>query len=197
MMLWSRGFTLLEMLVVLVITALISTLLLQGLSYVLYLRAQFLRQLDNLQENELRQHWFRSSTAAILTDYLEGAHIFQGQPRKFSGLTLAALDNRFGIPTALSWRIHYQHGSTQLRYHNHQQQDWLISQWPGDYGSFRYQDTKGQWHTQWPPQLGSEYPQLPQAILLLGQQGQTPVMWLVKLSEYNRSRIDHRLEQFF
>jgi general secretion pathway protein J len=192
----KSGFTLLEMLVVLIIVSLVSMLLMQLLSYILYLRSQFLTQLGDLQQGEIQYHWFRSSTAAIVTDYVNGKHIFQGKSNEFSGLTLAALDARTGIPTPFTWQLKNEEDTTVLRYQNSRAEYWEVSRWLGKRGSFRYRAADGEWYTQWPPNLGVTPPQLPEAVLLLGQRRQTLTTWMVKLTEFNLTKIDQRLDQF-
>lgn len=188
----SNGFTLLEMLVVLVIVGLISILLLQGFTHVLQLRSGFLAELEDSQQGALQEYWFRSATAAIVTDYHEGKHIFNGEDRQFSGLTLAALDKMTGIPTAFAWQLQYADGVTTLLYQNSQGEKWEIAHWIGDFGHFRYMAIDGQWHGQWPPTFGLEPPQIPRAILLLGQRRQTPFSWIIKLTDRNDDRYDYR-----
>jgi len=189
---YTRGFTLLEMLVVLVLVGLISTLLLQGFSSVLHLRTGFLAQLEAAQRGTLQEHWFRSTITAILTDYRNGEHIFKGEERQLSGLTIAALDQMTGMPSPFAWQLKYAGGTTTLLYQNHKSEYWEIARWLGDQGRFRYMAVDGQWHTQWPPSFGLEPAQIPRAILLEGQRRQTPFTWIVKLTEHDYARFEVR-----
>ncbi len=188
----KRGFTLLEMLVVLVLVGFISTLLLQGFSYVLHLRSGVLAQLEDSQQGALQEYWFRSTTAAIVTDYRGGEHVFKGEERQFSGLTIAALDQTTGMQSAFVWQLQYADGVTVLRYRNGKGIDWEVARWLGDFGHFRYLAVDGQWHSQWPPSFGLEPPQIPTAILLLGQRRQTRFTWIVKLVDHDQERFDYR-----
>jgi len=187
------GFTLLEMLVVLVIVSLISTVLLEGFSYVLHLRSGFLVQLENGQKGVIQEHWFRSSIAGIVTDYQEGEDIFKGKERELSGLTLAALDSIAGAPTSFAWQLQYTDGTTRLNYQNSQGEIWEVAHWFGDEGYFQYRAVNGDWHNQWPPQLGLKTAQIPRLIVLHGKRRQTPFAWIVKLAEDDQTRIDYRL----
>ncbi len=192
----KRGFTLLEMLVVLILVGFISTLLLQGFSYVLHLRSRFLVQLYDLQQGTLQEHWFRSTTAAIVTDYKGGESMFQGKERELSGLTLSALDTTLGVPTPFAWQMDYSDGMMVLRYQNSQGEKWDVARWLGDEGHFRYMARDGKWHNQWPPQFGTSPPQIPRLILLLGKRRQTLITWIVKLAEHDATRIDYRVEDW-
>lgn len=190
---FSHGFTLLEMLVVLVLVGLISMLLLESFTYILHLRSRFLEQLDDSQRGILQEYWFRSTLAGIITDYEDGQSIFQGQPRELSGLTLAALDMQVGIPTSFAWQLQYTDGITTLRYQNSQGDYWEVAKWSGDSGEFQYMSMEGEWHKQWPPQFGLKALQIPKMILFQGQRRQLPINWLVKLSDANYTRYDYRL----
>ena len=186
----TRGFTLLEMLVVLVLVGLISTLLLQGFAAVLHLRAGFLAQLEASQRGTLQEYWFRSSVAAVVTDYRDGKHIFKGEEHKLSGLTIAALDQMVGMPSPFVWQLKYANGTTTLLYQNHKGEYWEIAHWLGDHGRFRYIAVDGQWYSQWPPRFGLEPAQIPRVILLDGQRRQTPFSWIVKLTEHDYARYE-------
>jgi len=188
----KAGFTLLEMLVVLVLVGLMSTLLLQGFSYVLHLRTRFLIHLEDAQQGALKEYWFRSTVAGILADYKDGEHIFQGNERQLSGLTIASLDNVAGMPAAFVWQLHSANDMTTLRYQNSQGEFWEIARWQGNQGRFRYRAVDGKWYERWPPKLGMEPPQLPRLIVLEGIRRQTPFTWVVKMIEHDYSRWDVR-----
>ncbi len=191
----QRGFTLLEMLIVLVIVSIISLLLLQGISYVLYLRYQFIDHLKQLQQNTLQEYWFRSSTQGIITDYYESDYIFKGNSKEFSGLTLASLEEDVGVPLPFSWQLVPQSDQTILRYRNQLGIEWDIFTSEGE-TTFRYLDDEGKWHSEWTPKLGTDIPQIPRFISFEGHRNQTPIIWLVKLSEDDRTRRDIRLEDW-
>jgi general secretion pathway protein J len=187
-----RGFTLLEMLVVLVLVTLISTLLLEGVSYVLHLRSGFLTQLEESQKGTLQEHWFRSSVSAIITAYRKDEkNVFKGEKRQFNGLTIAPLDNVTGIPSSFAWQLKYDDGVTTLYYQNSQEESWEIAHWLGIEGHFLYRARDGEWHKKWPP-FGLKMAQIPSVILLFGHRRQAEFTWIVKLSEHDNERIDTR-----
>lgn len=189
------GFTLLEMLVVLIFISLISTLLFQGMTYVFYLRSQFLVQFHQFQQGFMQEYWFRSSTEGVIADYEESKHLFKGNQKEFSGLTLAALDALPGTPFPFAWQLKSGEGLTTLRYKNGQDEFWEISRWSGEAGNFSYMDEKGDWHRQWPPVVGKNPPQIPRWIRLEGQYGQIPFTWIVKLADDDQTKIDFRLKR--
>lgn len=166
-------------------------LLFEGVSYVLHLRSGFLGQLEDSQKGVLQEHWFRSSSSAIVTDYQKGAHIFKGNERQFSGLTIAPLDNMTGMPLPFAWKLKFHNGITTLDYQNSQGESWRISHWLGDEGHFQYMATDGKWYKKWPP-IGSQLTQIPRIIMLSGKRRQIPFLWMVKLFDNNYTRIETR-----
>jgi prepilin-type N-terminal cleavage/methylation domain-containing protein len=191
----SRGFTLLEMLVVLVITALISALLFQGLAYMTALRARFLGQLESLQAGVLQEYWFRSASAGLVAEYpdIEQAHLFKGETRRFEGLSLAGLDTPQGVPAPFAWELAEQGRDTLLRYVTASGEAWIVAQWPGSAEGFAYLDDAGEWHRQWPPSSGLEPPQLPVALSLSARRRDGAFAWVVKLADRREPRVDYRL----
>jgi len=181
----SNGFTLLETLVVLVIVSLVSTLLWEGLAFVLHLRSRLLVHLDQVQHGTLQESWFRWTTTALVSDYKGHQHLFQGNENEFSGLTMMPLDADEGEVLPFAWQLQHQTEFTTLRYRKSDGEYWEIARWPGATGSFRYGDAEGQWHKQWPPQFfKTTPPQLPALILLQGPS------WVTVLTDNNETKFD-------
>ncbi|MEM7017377.1 MAG: hypothetical protein AAF512_08575 [Pseudomonadota bacterium] len=190
------GLTLLEMLVVLVLTSLLSLLLFQGLGYALTLRTRFVDQLDNLRQGAIQAHWFRSSTAGLIADYEDtpNNHVFKGDEKSFNGLTLVPLDEYAGVPTLFKWELETRQDMQVLRYHRSNAEVWDIAQWQlrDAESSFRYLGHDGKWHDEWPPRQGLEPPQLPKAIMLSGYRRQQPFTWFVKMTGRYTPKEDYR-----
>ena len=66
----ERGFTLMEMLVVMLITAMITGLLMQGLQQVFQLQRRFGAELYNTQQGAMLKQWFRRTINGVLADYV-------------------------------------------------------------------------------------------------------------------------------
>lgn len=160
------GFTLLEMLVVMVLTALITTLLMGGLGMVHRLQSRFGPEVFNSQHGAMYADWFRLTVNGLMPDYPDGQYRFKGEPDRFSGLTLSPLDRPPGAPAPFGWLLHFDPvaGQTQLRYGEASIGVTILS-WPGSGGRFRYLDAKGEKHDSWPPPFGSPA-QVPAAIWL-------------------------------
>ena len=170
----QRGFTLLEMLVVMILTGMITGILMQGLHQVFRLQTHFGREIFDTQQGEMYTEWFRQSVNGLMPDYADGKHKFKGSQREFSGLTLAPLDTANTALLPFSWHLRFdpETGRTQLRYGTGDDAATVLS-WPGNSGRFVYFDANNEAHDEWPPFLGM-WPQLPQAIYLENQNTEQP-----------------------
>ncbi len=170
----QRGFTLLEMLVVLVLTGMISTILMQGLHQVFQLQTHFGKELFNTQQGEMYTDWFRQSVNSLMPDYVDGKNRFKGNEREFSGLTLSPLSSAADALTPFTWRLKFSAdaGQTQLQYGSSDDAATVLS-WKGNSGKFVYIDGTGEAHDVWPPVFG-KWPQLPKAIYLDNQNAIEP-----------------------
>lgn len=175
---FSAGFTLVEMLVVMVLTAMITTLLMGGLSLVHRLQSRFGPEIFNSQHGAMYADWFRMTVNGLMPDYADGEHRFKGEPDRLSGLTLSPLDQPDGTLAPFAWALRFdpQLGQTQLVYGDSPDSPPILA-WPGNEGRFSYVDQQGDVHTSWPPPFGSPA-QLPAAIRLEMPVDQSP-QWLV------------------
>lgn len=162
----ARGFTLLEMLVVLVITSLVTSVLMGGLQHVLWLQERFGAEAFDAQQGAMQSAWFRQTLNAMMPDRDKGPHAFRGESRECEGLTIAPLDLPEGTLAPFAWRLKFDATSarTQLLYGTADDAPEILS-WPGNAGAFEYVDANGEAHEAWPPFLG-RWPQLPSEIRL-------------------------------
>ena len=147
----SAGFTLVEVLVVLVIGSLVSALLFQMLAQTYRLRSRFAEQLSESQTGRMRADWLRQALRGLESMAQDAPSRFSGQPTTIQGLTNAPI-NQQGTrlrdvrlewaPRASGWELLYAEGAAP---------------WPlwaaGAAGrpGFRYIDDQGNEHGQWPP----------------------------------------------
>lgn len=176
----ARGFTLLEMLVVLVIAGMALALTTQALGQ--YQRAQTRAVASERagREYRLSEAWFRDSVrglypaasrdaeAARSTTKLglgDVAPVFAGTAQGFTGITLAPVLAGQGIPVAQTWRIvRDRAGIARLELDEEGKSVMLSLPRAGDM-RLHYVDPEGKLHDQWPPKLGT-WKQLPEVVVL-------------------------------
>lgn len=171
----QRGFTLLEMLVVLILTGLIAGILFQGLSQVFRLQNHFGAELDNMRQNAMLADWFRQVIEGVQPDYEDGKHKFSGSERRITGLTTSPLQGVPGAssPFSLELRFDARMGETQLWFGSGDAETVLFG-WPGDKGRFVFLGTDHAEHDRWPPPLASKFMQRPAAVRLDGERDGQP-----------------------
>ncbi len=171
----QAGFTLIEVLVVLIIVAMVSGILFQALERAYRLQERFGTELFSVQQRQMATDWYRQTVQGLHPDYPDGRSLFQGNEREFSGLSSNALGHDYGAPTPITWKIrnHRQSGTSELVYLE-EKQETLILTWHGNAAHFIYLDEKQVTHESWPPPLGL-WPQLPKQIQLVTQDGGDPV----------------------
>ena len=160
----ERGFTLLEVLVVLVLAAMISGILFQAYDLTLRLNRQFGVEYFASQQGVMLADWVRQSLQGLQPDYPDGPRKFKGEAKKLSGVTTSTLVADFGVPAAVAGDLTYDSGNDETALRSGPDGAPLFS-WPGTAGRFVYLDAKGEAHDSWPPPLGL-WPQLPAVIRL-------------------------------
>jgi len=198
----SRGFTLLEVLVVLVLVSLIMTVLMQGVLYTLRLRAQFLAQQQGLQQEWLPESWFRNSSAALAPAATDSPAVFRGDREGFHGLSLIPLLSAPGVPVQIEWRLTLSDGQRLLQYRQEDREEVIaVSAWPeAAQAGLEYLDGQGNWNERWPPPTatatGSQpLPQLPTALRLEIRTKERRWLWQVPIAGRRTFPVDPFAEQ--
>jgi prepilin-type N-terminal cleavage/methylation domain-containing protein len=183
----QRGFTLIEMLVVMMLVALVVGMVFEGLGRVADLRLRLARHLDGALDSAIVGSWFRSSIAALVPDQDGAANAFRGGPAEMSGLTLQPLDQPIGAAVSFAWRLAPDQGRglIQLSYRGADGAWREIAAWPGTGARFLYAGPDGEWQGEWPSPLAGgtrlgqvvelRKPQLPRFVRLDGGAG--PEAW--------------------
>lgn len=162
----SSGFTLVEILVVMIITGFVVGILMQSLHQMFRLQTDLGGEIFHTQNGAMYTDWFRQSINGLMPDYVDGKQKFRGELRRMSGLTISPLDQESGALTPFVWRMEFDPGTGQTGlYYGNGQPGKLILAWKGNNGRFIYLDEKNEPHDSWPPFLG-KWPQLPSAIYL-------------------------------
>lgn len=159
----ARGFTLLEALVVLMITGLVSVVLVQGLGLLLGTRTTVQNKIVEIDEAVMEQNLFLEPLRGIVPDYPERPHVFVGEAQRLHGITVRPLQGRTGTPVPFTMSISYDAsvGRSTLTYQEESAEPLLIGSWEGEKGSFAYRDLKGAWVDTWPPTNDARAPQTP------------------------------------
>ena len=163
----SRGFTLVEVLVVLVITGLVSTILFQGLAQSVRVRRSAGIELVRVQRDDMKTAWYRLIVNSLAPDEPDGGHLFKGGPTSFDGLSTAgvglALDNTAPITVTLA--IDAASDTTAVRAGSVE-----LLRLPGTDYAFRYVDDAGPASEVWPRRTLDPTKQLPGAIWIVDTQ---------------------------
>lgn len=164
----SRGLTLIELLVTLVITSMVLALLMQMLDQGRQLEARMQRVSESASDAPWRMSLLREAVRGLLPGVEREPDGFRGDELGFSGATLAAPDARGSIAKLLRVRLVARAEGQQL------QLEWagpnqvlVVAQWTTRDGHMRYVDAQGVRHDQWPPAKNTPLQALPAAVLVL------------------------------
>ncbi|MBT0585048.1 PulJ/GspJ family protein [Alteromonas oceanisediminis] len=199
----NDGFTLLEMMVVLVLVSLITVLLMQGFSFVVSLQERIRQQLVLIQNIELREQWFR----LVVRSYHRGRDAdndsFTGESDVFSGLALQPLNGQIGMPTNITWRINNEQKRSILTYQEAQYEPVEVMSWTSEKPEFRYIDADGEVSKSWPPDelnvSASDVFQnrsasaLPKGVVIIDTNEEYALFWYVSISSNTPPEVDFAL----
>ncbi|GGO63599.1 hypothetical protein GCM10010982_01010 [Bowmanella pacifica] len=161
----AKGFTLIEMLVVLVIVALTTSLLAQGL-------ATTWKNFERLGARALMQSsaqlpalWVTQSVQGALM-YHPNQAVAQGSDKHFEFITFLAPDDEHHLPQSIRWQFQPANPGWQLSYQKAESAASVVVQLFEQEPNFSYL-VDGQWQAAFTPNAA----QLPQAIkILVGEQ---------------------------
>lgn len=180
----GRGFTLMETVVMLLITALAMTLMFQALAGFNRTR-QRVAALEGVRDNSaVVLGWLRESIRSLAALNMTGLTVkaddpavgLKGDDQGFSATTLAPLLGASGMPVAVRWQAETRVGGNRLVYKQAGQQPLTLPLRQTGELRFAYLDKQGKTHSSWPPRLGVQEA-LPQAIeLQIGRSGHDQVM---------------------
>lgn len=176
------GFTLLEVLVVLLVVALIAASLFEGLARFNDARSRFgLHAPGNSDKDSLLDFWFRETVNSAWSGAEGDAPVFIGNRATFSGLTLMPLDRSPGAPTEFKWDLVYNSLSdrTTLVYTGVDGRPRELRSWAGSRIGFSYLGSDLVWHDDWPID-GQHTGQLPLAVRLFASTQHWTVVAAVK-----------------
>lgn len=141
----ARGFTLVELLVAIVLVALASTLVMQGIGQGLGLVGRVTRDQGAAYHELMARGWLRDSIgAAVAVASAEGE--FRGVANAVTLLSFRPLLGSEGVASPISWAADAE---GRLVY-TEQEQSVPITALP-PLGYIEYQDAAGNWQPSWPP----------------------------------------------
>lgn len=157
----QSGFTLLEMMVVLVLVGLISAMLMQGFVYVAGIYSSVERRQQHWQQQMLQRAWLKESVRSLINGVdgtLAQPHFFQGDKQGFTGLALQGLSYAGGVgrPLRVQWLLErdVDQGVLFLRYRelklakdsvDGDENPWyVVARWQEGQGQFSYY-SQGDW----------------------------------------------------
>ena len=170
------GFTLLEVLVVMILTGLVSTILFEGLAQAVRIRQNAGIESTQLQRDAMRLAWYRQLVNGLVPDLPNGAARFQGGLTSFRGLSLnpVSIDSGALAPVSVTLSVDVATRATALRvasdeYAGTTKSVTLLHLVGTDF-AFAYLDDDGNRNSVWPPQTLGTRPQLPAAIWIVTTQ---------------------------
>ncbi len=168
----SRGFTLMEMLVTLVLFGMVSSLLWQALDSLQRLETRLSDSRIFAADEALHGEWLRQAVRSLMNGPQGDPFHFSGTTAQLSGYTAMPPWPNSGGPEPLELLLRNEtteHTLLIARRPGKETKEWPLWEWQGT-GTFTYLDRKGIWHNEWPP-AGGQWPALPAAVKLSGPPG--------------------------
>ena len=194
----QRGMTLLELLVVMTLLAIVSSLLMQGFTSALSTYERVQRRQTEGMPLELGYRWLADTLAGTQAE-LDPPRQFKGDARSLTGITQRPLLGMSGQVSAFSWQLsNSPDGQLQLIYGQPEQVQWLIAKWPpGSQGKFIYRSLEGEPIDHWPYAQEQTAPpidgRIPRTILLeVTPSNAPPLRWYFNLPGRPFPRADYR-----
>lgn len=181
--------------VVLVLVGMISTLLMNGFSFVMNLRTTFLTHQESRITDRLFTQWFEGVTSVFSPgfadpDYhgpgfpMDGAPesppFFEGTQKKIHGLTLSPLGHFPGSPQKITMEIMNTEDEVHLMYTEGKKNAWIIGRWKARQAGFSFLNWNGSWQDRWLIDK-ADIQQLPKAVLLTVETDQGTKVWFSRL----------------
>ena len=149
-----KGFTLLEMIVVLMITSLVGALIMQGFLYFAGMQQASERQSHRLQQQIHLRGWLQDSVRTLVNGadgIWADAPLFWGSEDGMSGIAYVGLTYAGGVarPTIIQWQLISEEDGVTLRYRERQEgversSVWYrVRHWPASTAWFEYKTDTG------------------------------------------------------
>ncbi len=190
----SQGFTLLEMLVVVLLVSLLASLLMQGFVYMSGTYHAVERRQLRAQQQELFEGWLRDSIHGVING-VDGEfgknNQFSGDSTSFSGLSLGSLAGQSpGTPVKIVWSLEQKNGLVLLRYGEAPLAGgamiwYTLKEWPSTVSASWHYLHNGEWLSSFPLQTSifarNKKTALPRAISLYVNSVPVPIELIVSV----------------
>ncbi len=143
------GFTLVEVLVVIVLVSMISALLLQMMTLSFRSFDQVTRIANESNVLRMRNQWFRNSISHLVAS-LDEQFGLVGDASTISGYSSAPLLDHSGKLTRVYWEVRRSGADSELWYREHAGSPMLIGKWAGGELKFSYRGLQSAWLDKWP-----------------------------------------------
>jgi general secretion pathway protein J len=195
----TRGFTLIEVLVVLVIVGMVSTLLMEAIFYTGNLRNRLGQRIDEVRRLELAHQWFGDSVQGLTAFPPEVVPPFQGTATRFSGLTRMGITATPGRLVRIRWEIKANQGDAVLGYQEGEKESGRFlpvlrfDLQEQDVQGFSYLGPEGRFHPRWPPSGEPGVQQLPVAVRAVFSSSTGTRVWLQRIGGRRTPRTPYDL----
>lgn len=158
----SRGFTLMESLVMLLLVSFATLLMFQMLGNYRVAKERIVAQSAGIDRRALFGGWFRDSIRSLQAS---ARTEFRGDAHSLSGVSLNPAVATPGAGVAIAWSLARSGDAWEIRYSEDGRELWRLPLAQARDASFAYLDAQGDSHDTWPPALGLATP-LPAAVVL-------------------------------
>lgn len=180
----NQAFTLVEMLVVMVLLGLITSILFQGLNLIGKVQERLIPKIQQQQRNALQEKWFRETVSGLMAG-VSATDMFVGTSAGFKGLSISPLHSPYSAPAMIQWTITNIGTQQTLNYQQAQSLQWKIQSVPVSQQSltFSYLNQSGKWLEDWNVR-GSDINQslLPEAIAMKTYSQQQELWWIARIN---------------
>ena len=145
----EKGFTLVEVMVVIAITGMIAVLLLEMMTIMFRGYDQVGRIQTRLAQETMQLQWFRE-TMGVMAASLDQEFAFKGSAGEITGYTMAPLLSEQGKLTRISWRIEEAEGESRLIYHEADHPPMNVGSLRDSELRFEYRGQLTNWLGGWP-----------------------------------------------
>lgn len=149
MRVYQKGLTLLEMLVVLVLVGLITTILVQSVTFVLGSYHKVNSYQQRFQYRAMGLGWYRSSLSNSIAT-LDSEFAFKGRASSISLYTTAPVFEESGVMVKAEWHVKERDGIAELYYRENEGPLFRVYQVEALRALFMYRGQQGGWQESWP-----------------------------------------------